>query len=46
MQRPAWGQARITFVNCETAVAELDGIDGNQVLNLERLGRTEGLDCQ
>lgn len=46
VQRPAWGQARITFVSCETAVAELDGIDGNQVLNLERLGRTEGLDCQ
>lgn len=44
--RPAWGQARITFVSCETAVAELDGIDGTQVLNLERLGRTEGLDCQ
>lgn len=46
VQRPAWGQARITFVSCEAAVAELDGIDGNQVLNLERLGRTEGLDCQ
>ncbi len=45
IQRPAWGTARITFVSCTTAVAELDGIDGTQVLNLERLGRTIGLDC-
>ncbi|WP_374603757.1 M23 family metallopeptidase [Arenimonas sp.] len=45
IQRPTWGQARITFVNCETAVAELDGADGSQVLSLERLGRTDGLDC-
>lgn len=45
IQRPTWGQARITFVDCDTAVAELDGNDGVQVLNLERLGRTTGLDC-
>ena len=45
IQRPTWGSARITFVNCDTAVAELTGKDGSQVLNLERLGRTEGLDC-
>lgn len=45
IQRPVWGQARVTFVNCESAVAELDGKDGVQVLNLQRLGRTEGLDC-
>lgn len=45
IQRPTWGSARITWVNCETAVAELSGTDGTQVLNLERLGRTTGLDC-
>ena len=44
IQRPTWGQARITWVSCEIAVAELDGTDGTQVLNLERLGRTTGLD--
>jgi hypothetical protein len=26
-------------------VAELEGTDGTQVLTLERLGRTTGLDC-
>jgi murein DD-endopeptidase MepM/ murein hydrolase activator NlpD len=45
IQRPIWGQARVTFVNCESAVVELDGLDGTQVLNLQRLGRTVGLDC-
>ncbi|GGA72996.1 hypothetical protein GCM10011521_08920 [Arenimonas soli] len=45
IQRPTWGQARVTWVSCETAVAELDGPDGTQVLTLERLGRTTGLDC-
>ncbi|HEX5694097.1 MAG TPA: peptidoglycan DD-metalloendopeptidase family protein [Arenimonas sp.] len=46
IERPVWGQARITFVSCEAAVAELDGADGVQVLNLQRLGRIDGLDCQ
>jgi hypothetical protein len=45
IQRPVWGQLRITFVDCEHAVAELDGADGVQVMSLERLGRTVGLDC-
>ena len=45
VQRPTWGTLRITFVDCEHAVAELDGLDGNKVMSLERLGRTEGLDC-
>ena len=45
IQRPTWGQARITWVSCEIAVAELEGADGTQVLTLERLGRTTGLDC-
>lgn len=45
IQRPVWGTVAITFVNCETAVAELDGIDGQQVLTLTRLGRTTGLAC-
>lgn len=46
IQRPNWGVVRLTFVDCEHAVAELDGADGTQVLTLERLGRTVGLDCQ
>ena len=45
IQRPTWGQARVTWVSCEIAVAELEGADGTQVLTLERLGRTTGLDC-
>ena len=45
IQRPTWGTLRVTFVDCEHAVAELDGEDGTKVLALERLGRTEGLDC-
>ena len=43
--RPVWGSVAITFVDCETAVAELDGLDGQQVLTLTRLGRTTGLGC-
>ena len=46
VQRPPWGTLRLTFVDCAHAVAELDGIDGTQLLTLERLGRTVGLDCQ
>ena len=46
IQRPSWGTARITFVDCEHAVAELDGLDGTQLLELQRLGRTDGLECQ
>ena len=45
IQRTTWGTLRITFVDCENAVAELDGADGTKVMTLERLGRTEGLDC-
>ena len=45
IQRTTWGTLRITFVDCEHAVAELDGADGTKVLSLERLGRTDGLDC-
>ena len=43
--RPTWGTLRITFVDCENAVADLDGADGTKTMTLERLGRTEGLDC-
>ena len=43
--RPTWGTLQITFVDCEHAVAELNGTDGTKVMSLERLGRTEGLDC-
>lgn len=43
--RPTWGTLRITFVDCEHAVAELVGLDGTKVMSLERLGRTVGLDC-
>lgn len=45
IQRPSWGTLRLTFVDCEHAVAELDGIDGTKVMSLERLGRTDGLAC-
>ena len=45
IQRPTWGTASLTFVDCDRALAVLDGDDGVQVLELERLGRTIGLDC-
>ena len=45
IQRPDWGTLRLTFHGCTAATAELDGTDGQQTLELERLGRTPGLDC-
>lgn len=45
IQRPVWGSLTLTFENCERALAELAGADGNKVMVLERLGRTEGLGC-
>ena len=37
--------ASITAVRPRLVRWHSDGIDGQQVLNLERLGRTIGLDC-
>jgi murein DD-endopeptidase MepM/ murein hydrolase activator NlpD len=40
-----WGTARITFENCKRAVIELDGESGRQILQLDKLNTTLGLDC-
>jgi hypothetical protein len=45
IQRLAWGTLRLTFTSCTAAVATLTGTDGSQTLQLQRLGRTPGLDC-
>lgn len=43
--RSQWGELRLTLHSCTQASAELIGADGQQTLQLERLGRTTGLDC-
>ena len=45
IQRPEWGSLRLTFDSCTAATAELDGEDGLKILQLQRIGRTPGLDC-
>lgn len=44
--REEWGTLTLTVHSCEQASATLSGIDGDQSLDLERLGRTTGLDCE
>ncbi len=43
--RQPWGTLRLTIASCTTASAELTGTDGSKTLQLQRLGRTPGLDC-
>jgi hypothetical protein len=43
--RSHWGELHLTLHHCSQATAELIGADGQQVLLLERLGRSPGLDC-
>lgn len=45
IDRPVWGTMTLTFQACDQALAELAGADGNKVMVLERLGRTDGLSC-
>jgi polyhydroxybutyrate depolymerase len=40
-----WGTARITFENCRRAMIELTGESGSQVLQLDKLNTSLGLDC-
>ena len=40
-----WGTMRITFDTCSKATAELDGLSGQQALDLVRLTRLERLEC-
>jgi len=41
-----WGEVVLTFENCDQATAEISGIDGAVVHQLERLSHTAGLeDC-
>ena len=40
-----WGTMKITFDTCSKAVAELAGLSGQQTLNLVRLARLEGMEC-
>jgi len=44
--REPWGTLRLSIASCTAARAELSGLDGQQTLQLQRLGRTPGLDCQ
>ena len=37
-----WGEATVTFEDCERAQVELTGLDGSQTQTLERLTRTPG----
>jgi murein DD-endopeptidase MepM/ murein hydrolase activator NlpD len=40
-----WGTARITFENCRRAVIELNGETGQQILQLDKLNTSLGLNC-
>ena len=40
-----WGSMKITFDTCSKARAELDGISGQQTMNMVRLARLEGMEC-
>lgn len=40
-----WGTARITFENCKRAVIELNGETGQQILQLDKLNTSLGLNC-
>lgn len=40
-----WGTARITFESCKRAVIELDGETGQQILQLDKLNTSLGLNC-
>lgn len=40
-----WGTLNIQFNTCQKAVAELDGINGHQTLNMVRLTGINGLEC-
>ncbi len=41
-----WGTARISFENCRRAMIELTGETGSQVLRLDKLNTSLGLDCR
>ncbi|QIL80514.1 hypothetical protein G7047_11820 [Diaphorobacter sp. HDW4A] len=46
-QMANWGHLNITFTSCTTAKATLNGLDGVQYLNLQRLGNVGGVGtCQ
>lgn len=40
-----WGTLKITFSTCHEATAELDGLSGQQTLNMVRLAGLEGISC-
>lgn len=43
--RQPWGILQLNFASCTSATATLIGTDGSKTLQLQRLGRTPGLDC-
>lgn len=43
--RQPWGTLQLNFNSCTAATATLSGTDGSKTLQLQRLGRTPGLDC-
>ena len=40
-----WGTARIIFENCRRATIELTGEEGSQIMQLDKLNTTMGLNC-
>lgn len=40
-----WGTLNITFNTCSKAMAEFDGLSGQQTMNMVRLAGVEGLEC-
>ena len=38
-----WGELEVNFSNCNTATAEVTGVDGSQTLNLFKLAPAQGL---
>lgn len=45
IQRQPWGNMQLNFASCTSAMTALTGINGSKTLQLQRLGRTPGLDC-
>ena len=45
IQRSAWGTLELRFDSCGAATARLSGVDGEQSLSLQRIGRPPGIAC-
>ena len=45
IRRPPWGRLDLRFLDCRSAEATLDGLDGRQQLRLVQLTPQQGLSC-